>query len=133
MFGVSLHKLVIHFPIALAIVAFLYDAWAAYSREPRFHSTGSGLLKLAAVSAIVAMGTGLELAGMSGMGSGSTVTGHAGIGIVTTVLLSALGLTRYSAEARAGVRPQAYSPMWLAVEGFAAVLIAATAVIGHSI
>jgi len=133
MFGVSLHKLVIHFPIALAVVAFLYDAWGAYSRELRFHSIGSGLLKLAAFSAIIAMGTGLELAGMSGMGSGSTVTGHAGIGIATTVILSALGLIRYSAEARSEVRRQAYSPIWLAVEGFAAVLVATTAVIGHSI
>jgi len=131
MFGVSLHRLLIHFPISLAIVACGYDAWAVYSRESRFHAVGSDLLKLAAVAAVAAAGTGLDLAGMSGLGSSSPVTGHAGLAILATLVLVATAVMRYSSEVRSD-SPR-FSTAWLAAEIVAAVLIAAAAVVGHTI
>ena len=113
MFGVQLHKLIIHFPIVLALVAFSYDAWASYSRNSRLHEVGSRLTMFAAASALIATATGFDLAGISGLGSGSTVTGHAGFGLVSTIVLLALAALRYSAEARANFPEKTYSGLWL--------------------
>ena len=40
MFGVPLHKLIIHFPIALMIIAAIYDSWAVYSKRTQLHAIG---------------------------------------------------------------------------------------------
>jgi uncharacterized membrane protein len=133
MFGVPLHPLAVHFPIALATFAFVYDAWGVYSNQPRFHTLGSSLLKLAAVGAIVGLGSGISLAGMSGLGSRSTVTGHAGLGLAATIVLSALAFTRHAAEARHERPEREFRAAWLAVEGAGAGLVVATALIGHRI
>ena len=133
MFGVQLHKLIIHFPIVLALVAFSYDAWASYSRNSRLHEVGSRLTMFAAASALIATATGFDLAGVSGLGSGSTVTGHAGFGLVSTIVLLALAALRYSAEARADFPEKTYSGLWLGVGLLAVILVAVTAVLGHRI
>ena len=133
MFGVPLHSLVIHFPIALGVFAFVYDAWAVYSKDTRLHLVGSSLLKLSAASALAALGSGVSLAGMSGLGSRSTVTGHAGLALTASVVLAGLAFARYSAEARASDRAGAFRPAWLAVEGAGAILVTATAILGHRI
>ena len=133
MFGVPLHKLIIHFPIVLAWVAFSYDAWACYSRNSRLHQVGSRLTMFAAASALIATATGFDLAGVSGLGSGSTVTGHAGFSLASTVVLLALAGLRYSAEARADFPEETYSNLWLGVGLLAVILVAVTAVLGHRI
>lgn len=132
MFGVALHKLLVHFPIALAVLACGYDGWALYARRPELHRTGSGLLRLAAVAAIAASGTGLDLAGMAGLGSASTVTGHAGAAVATTVVLTTAAVIRYSHEVRRG-DTRDLSPGVFAAEALAAVLVLATAILGHRI
>jgi uncharacterized membrane protein len=133
MFGVSLHNLVVHFPIALALVGCGYDAWAAYTGRTSLHRTGSGLIRLAALSAVLAAGTGLNLAGMSGLGSASEVTGHAGVALLgTAVLVTAAGV-RYSVEVRSEGRPDGLPAVILAAEGAAAALVAAAAIMGHLI
>jgi uncharacterized membrane protein len=132
MFGVSVHSLLIHFPIVLAIVALVYD-WRGFSSgDSSFHLVGSSLTKFAALSAVLATATGLQLAGATGLGGLSIVTGHAGFGIAATGLLAALAFMRYSAEVRDD-DPRPYSNLWLAIQILATVLVATTAIIGHRI
>lgn len=133
MFGVPLHILIVDFPIVLTMVAFFYDAWACYSGHPSFHAVGSTLTKYAAVAAVIATSTGLQSAGMSGLGSGSTVTAHAGAGILTTIVLVALAIMRYSSEVREEESEQSYLSLRLAIVTLAVVLIAITAIVGHRI
>jgi uncharacterized membrane protein len=127
MFDVPIHKLIVHFPIALIIIATIYDSWAVYTRRPELHRTGYGLTLWAAVGALAAVGTGLQLAEMIHVDKGA-VTGHAGFGITSAIVVAALAGLRYSAQAQ---EQKDYRIGWLVLEMAAAVLIAATAVTGH--
>ena len=127
MFGIPIHKLIIHFPIALTIIALIYDSWALYAKRPELHRTAYGLTLWAAVGALAAAGTGLQLAEMTRLDKGA-VTGHAGFAITSTIVLAALAGLRYSAQAQ---ERKQYQTWWLIVGIVAALLIAATAVTGH--
>jgi len=127
MFGIPLHKLIIHFPIALTIVALIYDSWAVYSKRTHLHTIGYGLTLWAAVGALGAVVTGLQLAGVTRVSAG-VVTGHAGFGIAAAVVITALGIFRYSAVAREN---DEFRLGWLVMEAGAFALIAATAITGH--
>jgi uncharacterized membrane protein len=127
MFGVPLHKLIIHFPIALMIVAAIYDSWAVYSKRPQLHTVGYGLNLWAAVASLAAVVTGLQLAGVTRVAPG-VVTGHAGFGIVSCLAITTVGIMRYSARAR---EQDEYRMGWLVVEIAAAVLVGTTAIMGH--
>ena len=54
MFDVPIHKLIVHFPVALMIIAAIYDAWAVYTRRPELHRLAYGLILWAAVGALAA-------------------------------------------------------------------------------
>ena len=125
--NIPIHKLIIHFPIALTIIAVIYDSWALYARKPEMHRTGYGLSLWAAVGALAAVGTGLQLAEMVRIDK-AAVTGHAGFGITATIFLAAVAGVRYSAHAQ---EQKGFRIWWLAVEAAAAALIAATALTGH--
>jgi uncharacterized membrane protein len=127
MFGIPIHKLIIHFPIALTIIAVIYDSWALYAKKPELHRTAYGLTLWAAVGALAAAGTGLQLAEMVRLDKGA-VTGHAGFAIASTIVLAGLAGLRYSAQAQ---ERKQYQTWWLVVEVMAGVLIVATAVTGH--
>jgi len=127
LFDIPIHKLIIHFPIALTIIAVIYDSWALYARKPELHRTGYGLTLWAAVGALAAAGTGLQLAEMVRIDK-AAVTGHAGFGITATILLTAIAGLRYSAHAQ---EQKEYRIWWLITQAAAAVLIVATAVTGH--
>ncbi|HEY2379854.1 MAG TPA: DUF2231 domain-containing protein [Terriglobia bacterium] len=127
MFDVPIHKLIVHFPIALMIIATIYDAWAVYTRRPELHRLGYGLTLWAAVGALAAVGTGLQLAEMVHVDKGA-VTGHAGFGITSAIVIAALAGIRYSAQAQ---EQKDYRIGWLVVEVIAAALIFATAITGH--
>src|SRR5215471_18546761 len=127
MFDVPIHKLIVHFPIALTIMAAVYDSWALYSKKPALHRTAYGLTLWAAVGALAAAGTGLQLAEMIRVNKGA-VTGHAGFGITATILLVALAGLRYSAQAQERTE---YRIGWLVLGIAAAALIFATAITGH--
>jgi uncharacterized membrane protein len=129
MFGIPVHKLIIHFPIALTILAVMYDSWALYSRRAELHSISYGLSLWAAFCALIAAVTGLQLAGVSRVSAG-VVTGHAGFGIASAVVITAVGIARYSAVAR---DQNDYRIAWLVIEVGAALLIAATAITGHQL
>src|SRR5438552_1777673 len=127
MFDVPIHKLIIHFPIALTIIALVYDSWALYAKKPELHRTGYGLTIWDAVGGLAAVGTGLQLAELIHVDKGA-VTGHAGFGIASMIVLVALAGLRYSAQAQ---EHNDYRIGWLVIEIGAAVLIIATAVTGH--
>jgi uncharacterized membrane protein len=127
MFDVPIHKLIVHFPIALTIMAAVYDAWALYSKKPALHRIGYGLTLWAAVGALAAAGTGLQLAEMVRIDKGA-VTGHAGFGITSTVALAALAGLRYSAQAQERTE---YRIGWLVLEIAAVAFIFMTAITGH--
>jgi uncharacterized membrane protein len=129
LFDIPIHKLIIHFPIALTIIAVIYDSWALYARKPELHRTGYGLTLWAAVGALAAAGTGLQLAEMVRIDK-AAVTGHAGFGITATIGLAALAGLRYSAQAQ---EQKGYKIWWLLVEACAAALIVATAITGHKL
>ncbi len=127
LFGIPIHKFIIHFPIALTIIATIYDAWALYARKPELHRIGYGLTLWAAVAALAAAGTGLQLAEMVRLDS-AAVTGHAGFAIPATILLAAVAGVRYSASAQ---EKKGFRVWWLFLQAAAAALIIATAVTGH--
>jgi uncharacterized membrane protein len=127
MFGIPIHRLVVHFPIALALIAVLYDSWGLYAKKPELHRVGYGLTLWAAVGALAAIVTGLQLAQMIRIDKGA-VTGHAGYAIISAILLVALGGVRYSAQARERYE---YAVWWLGLGAVAAGFIVATAVTGH--
>src|SRR5712691_4047543 len=114
--GIPIHKLIIHFPIALTIIALIYDSWAVYARKPELHRTGYGLSLWAAVGALAAAGTGLQLAEMVRLDK-AAVTGHAGFAITATVILAGLAGVRYSAHAQ---EQKGYRIWWLLLEAAAA-------------
>ena len=129
MFGIPIHKLIIHFPIALTIMALVYDAWALYSKKPALHRTAYGLTLWAAVGALAAAGTGLQLAEMIRIDKGA-VTGHAGFALGATIVLAALAGLRYSAQAQ---EKKEYQIWWLVLQIAAAALVGAAAVTGHQL
>ena len=129
LFDIPVHKFLIHFPIALTIIALMYDSWAIYSRKPELHRTGYRLTLWAAVAALAAAGTGLQLAEMVRIDK-AAVTGHAGFAIAATILLAAVAGVRYSAHA---LEQKEYHWWWLLLEAAAAAFIVATAITGHKL
>jgi uncharacterized membrane protein len=129
MFGIPIHKFIIHFPIALTIIALIYDVWALYAKKPALHRTAYGLTLWAAVGALAAAGTGLQLAEMIRIDKGA-VTGHAGFALGATIVLAALAGLRYSAQAQ---EKKEYQIWWLVLEIAAAALVSAAAVTGHQL
>src|SRR5947209_9878079 len=89
LFDIPVHKFIIHFPIALTIIAAIYDSWALYARRPELHRTSYGLTLWAALAALGAAGTGLQLAEIVRIDK-AAVTGHAGFAIPATILLPAI-------------------------------------------
>jgi uncharacterized membrane protein len=83
----------------------------------------------AAVGALAAAGTGLQLAEMIHIDK-AAVTGHAGFGIASTIVLAALAGVRYSAQAQ---ERKGYPIWWLVLQLAAAALITATALTGHQL
>lgn len=132
MFDVPFHTLINHFPIALAVFAVVFDGWAVYSKRPASHDAGYALSLWAGLLSMVSMVSGLQIAGLGGLSKGA-ITGHALYGMSTAIVLAAFGLWRYSIRARQPGPEENYSPLWLAIQGLAAVLVLAAAVTGHKL
>jgi uncharacterized membrane protein len=132
MFEFPLHRFIVHFPIALAVFAFVYDGWAVYSKRGEMHNTGYGLSLWAAVFALIAVVSGLQIASLSQIGKGA-ITGHALFGITAAIVLAAFGVLRYSARARLAGGPESYSTVWLLVQALSALLVLVTAITGHQL
>jgi uncharacterized membrane protein len=130
MFDIPLHVLFNHFPIVLASVAFVYDTWAVYARRPDLHDVGYELSVWAAISALAAVVTGLQIAGLGQIGKGA-IAGHALFGVACAIVLTAFGLWRYSARARQEGPDENYLLLWLVLQGLAVLLTVAAAITGH--
>src|SRR5712671_439105 len=98
MFGIPLHMLVIHFPIALAVLAAIQDLRAHFGKRPELHRTGYTLSMWAALAAAAAMTTGLQMLGDRIHTTRATF--HAGAGLTSGLILIVVAMVRYSAEAR---------------------------------
>lgn len=126
-----MHRLIVYLPLGLAIGALVYDLRGMLGADPRLHATGSGLGRLATLAAVLAVGTGFNLAGTAGLGSGGSVAGHAGIALAATLALGVLSFLRYSAENREEDPAEAgYPRTWLALQLIATGLIVIAAVLG---
>jgi len=122
MFGIPLHLLAVHFPIALAVLALIYDARGS-------HTTGYSLTLWAAAGSAVSGATGLLLA--SERGATKSAIAHAGLGLIGTIIFIALAMLRYSAEARRGEEQTTFPKVWLLLEVLATVAVVLAGVTGH--
>ena len=130
MFDFPLHAFIVHFPIVLTIFAFIYDAWAVYSKHSESHDTGYGLSLWAGLAALTAVVTGLQIASLTEIGS-SAVTGHALFGITAAIVIAAFAVLRYSARTRQSGEHGYYTVVWLLLQSLAALLVLVAAVTGH--
>ena len=129
MFGIPLHFLFIHFPIALALLALACDLRAYFGNAPEWHETGYRLTGWSAVSAALAVLTGFQMG--SGRLESSISVAHVGSALLGTLGLIALAVLRYSARARQEEAADAYPIAWLFLGLFAGIAIAMTAITGH--
>src|SRR5690349_17428522 len=124
MFGVPLHFLFVHFPIALSILAIAYDL-------RRQHETSYSVTGWAVVAAALAVLTGLQMG--SGRIESSESILHVGSALLGTLALIVLGVLRYSARARDEDISDNYPAAWMALGILAAVAVALAAITGHRI
>ena len=129
MFDVPLHFLIVHFPIALTVMAAVLDVRAFVGKRPEQHRTGYALILWAAAGAALAMLTGLQLLGDRRQSSGATF--HAASGLITGSVLIAVSMIRYSAEVREHDIVKSKLEPWLVLEVFAALAVIVTALTGH--
>jgi uncharacterized membrane protein len=122
MFGIPLHLLLVHFPIALALIALVYDFRGA-------HATGYGLTLWAAAGAALAAATGLVQA--SGAAATKGAVAHAATGLAGGITLIALAMLRYSAEARRSEEAEDYPKLWLVLEVIGTLAVVLAAITGH--
>jgi uncharacterized membrane protein len=120
MFGVPYHFLVVHFPLVLVLLALYYDIRGT-------HDLGYRLTLWAAASALLAIPTGLMLAG----GRLSQMPVHAGAALTGAFALVALAMLRYSRKGREEDGTPVFPTGLLLVEVLAAVGIVVAAITGH--
>jgi len=120
MYGVPYHFLAVHFPLVLVLLALFYDLKGS-------HDLGYRLTLGAAAAALIAVATGLMLAG----GQLSRMTVHAGSALTGSFLILVLAMLRYSRKAREDEPQVTHPTVWLALEVAAALLIVASAFTGH--
>src|SRR5678815_3971180 len=132
MFDVPLHFLIVHFPIALTVMAAVLDVRAFVGKRPELHRTGYALIFWAAAGAALAMLTGLQLLGDRRQASGATF--HAAFGLIAGLTLIVVAMVRYSAETRSS-EPTATSSVqpWLILEVLAALAVIMAAITGLSL
>ncbi len=98
-----LHPVVLHFPIALALVAALAEAWRAITRRTGLSPLTLPLLNIAALSAIVVSLTGWVFASYQYDGDANeTLFFHRWLGITSAVLLSFLALWGWKCSSLSG-------------------------------
>jgi uncharacterized membrane protein/mono/diheme cytochrome c family protein len=113
------HPIVVHFPIALAVVAVAAEWWRAVSRRQGMSALTQPLLWIAALSAVAATVTGLVEAS-SRSGSDDTLELHRWLGIAASAALLGLAwwgqaLARSVAAETADSRAQLGSFRWAAL------------------
>ena len=130
MFGVPLHFLVVHFPIALAVLSAVCDAYGYFGNAPSWHETSYRLTGWAAVAASFAVLTGLQMGG--GRFETSESIAHVATALVGTLSLISLAGVCYAVRARQEKEATERIPLtWLLLSLFAGIVIAMAALTGH--
>jgi len=94
-----LHAMIVHFPIALLLVGFLFETIGLFSKKTFFQQAGFYLLILAAAGAITAYLTGNAAGeGMEGGSMGKAIEAHEQAATITLWLTVATALLRSAYE-----------------------------------
>jgi uncharacterized membrane protein len=131
MLNIPLHVLIVHFPVALTLLAAFYDARAHFGKRPDLDPIGFALSLWAAAGAALAMLTGLQLLGDRRLAPRATL--HASFGLISGLLLIAVAVARYSAQTRNAENTEPGLQPWLILEIAAAAAVCAAALTGHRI
>ncbi len=102
-----LHPLLIHFPIALVIVAGVAEAAATVSNDERWRTLAVGNVRAAAAFAVTAVIAGWYFASSLGSDTPPALEWHRWLGTV------AAGLTLVAAFATARANAPAGRPLWM--------------------
>jgi uncharacterized membrane protein len=95
-----LHPLLIHFPIALVIVAVTAEAMAVLTGHGRWHALAVGNIQAAAAFAIVAVVAGWRLALVTDLGASALLEWHRWLGTVGGAMTVTAALATARAEGR---------------------------------
>lgn len=119
----KLHLLVLHFPLALVIVAAMADGLFLWRRTVIFKEAGYFCILLGAAAAIPTMVTGLMLIGTMNLTGDASDLGeiHESLGIMTTI-------AAVSAAAMRAFLRNKLSGMWAWIYGV--LILAATVLVG---
>jgi len=96
----KLHPLLIHFPIALVIVAFASEVAALATADHRWRLVSIVTARAGAASALVAVAAGWLLANALRMGGSALLTWHQWLGTAAAGLALAAALSSADAEGR---------------------------------
>jgi uncharacterized membrane protein len=109
-----LHPLLIHFPIALVVVAVVAEMRATITGDERWHTMAVGN-RAGAAFALVAVVAGWRLASGLGMGSTPLLEWHRWLGTLTAVLTLLVALTTSRTDSRPAVERWVYRiALWAA-------------------
>ena len=120
-----LHPLIVHFPIALVIIAAIAESAAWLTRDPRWRTVAVANVRVAAICAIAATFAGWSLA----LGSGdanAVVQWHRWLGVCAAAATAAAALATADDEGRSPVAGWVYRAALMS----AAVLVTVTAHLG---
>jgi uncharacterized membrane protein len=118
----QMHPLLIHFPIALVIVAAAAEVAAIVTGSERWRVVADGNLRTAAIFAVIAAVAGWRLAAAAGMDPTPLLEWHRWLGTVGAGATVAAALATSRRRSALGVRTY-----WMALFGAAALV----AVAGH--
>jgi uncharacterized membrane protein len=94
-----LHAMIVHFPIALVLVGFLFETIGLISKKDFFHKASFYILILAAAGAIVSYLTGHSAGeGMESGSLGTAIEAHEEAALVTLWLIVAVAVVRLVIE-----------------------------------
>jgi len=103
-----LHPLLIHFPIALVVVAAFAEAAATVTDDERWRAMAVGNLRAGAAFALVAVVAGWRLAAAPGTESTPLLEWHRWLGTIAAVLTLAVALATSGVYRRSAVEWWAY-------------------------
>jgi uncharacterized membrane protein len=93
-----LHPLIVHFPIALVIVAAIAELGAIATGDQRYRAVAVGNVRAGAAFAFLAVAAGWQLASAPGIEATALLEWHRWLGASAAVLTAAAAVTTFRAE-----------------------------------